>query len=113
MNSTGYARGRATGEGKVFANRFADDLGTGIEQPRDDGGVEFRHKGFQHRSAVRERNAGEGIGVLYGDFFPGKLAIARALDMRLRNPRAVFVLFALWPVVSSARIFDLGDVVRQ
>src|ERR1700748_1628922 len=110
LDGARYARGRAAGKGKIFADRLADDLGASVEQPCDDGSIELRDITFQHGRAVSERNAGKGVGVFDRDLFAREFAAARAFDMGLCDPRAVFVLFTLRPVIRAARICDLGYI---
>jgi hypothetical protein len=109
MHRARCARRGAAGKREIFADRFADDLGAGIEQPRD----QFRDEAFQHRSSVGQGNTSQGVCVLDGNLLAGKLAAARALDVRLGNPGAVLVLFALRPIICPARIFDFGNIVGQ
>ena len=113
VHRAGDAGRRAAGEREIFAHRFADDLGAGIEEPRYDGGVELRDIALEHRRAVGERDAGDRIGILDGDLLAGELALGRALDAALGDPGAVAVLLALRPVIAAARIFDGRQIVGQ
>ena len=113
VNRPGYAGGRAARKREIFAYRFADDLGAGIEEPRHDRGVELRYQTFEHRRAVCQRHAGNGVSVFDCDLLTGKLAAARAFDVGLHNPGAVFVFVTLRPIIRAAQVFDRRHVIGQ
>jgi hypothetical protein len=104
LHRPGRAGGGAAGKREIFADRFANDLGAGVEQAGDDRRIEFRNKSFEHRSAVGQRNAGECVRIFHRDFLARKLASAGALDARFRDPGAVFIFVTLGPVIGAARI---------
>jgi hypothetical protein len=56
---------------------------------------------------------GDRVSVFDRDFLAGEAATWRALDVRLHDPRAVFVFVALRPVIGAAFMFYCRDVIRQ
>ena len=58
VHRPGGAGVRSAREAEVLADRLADDRGAGVEQARDDGGVDVGHVTLERRGAVHHRHAG-------------------------------------------------------
>src|ERR1700689_3204391 len=98
VNWSGGAGSGTAREGKIFANRLADDFCARIEQSRDDGRIEFGYESLQDRRSVGQRNTCDGVGVFDRHLLTRETAARRALDVGLHHPGAVFVLVAFGPV---------------
>ena len=98
---------------KAFAMRLALDRRAGVEQARDDGGVDVGHIAFERRGAVHHRHAGDADIVLDGDRLALELAFRRALNVGLYVPGVERIFLGARPIAWRARIFDHRNLVRH
>ena len=103
----------AAGKAEILAMRLADDGAAGVENARDDGGVNIGRVALERRGAVHHGHAGEADIVLQRDRLAGELAARRALDRRLDVPGVVLVLVAFGTVAGRSRIGHRRDVIRH
>ena len=113
LHRAGRAGVAAAGHAVVFAHRLAGDLAAGVEDARDDGGVDVRHRAVEEVRADHHRHAGEADVVLQRHAAAGKLAAWLALDRGLHVPGAELVLVGARPPSAVARIFHRRLLVRH
>src|SRR5262249_61409673 len=113
VHGAGGAGVAPAGKAKVLAVSLADDRATGIEDARDDRGIDVGDVAHERRSAVHHRHTGQADVVLERDRLPGELAARHAFHGRLHVPRVVAVFGALRPVARRAWILHRGHVVRH
>jgi hypothetical protein len=86
---------------------LADDLGAGVEEPRDDGRVLARDEPLEHLRAVEHRDAREADVVLDGDAHARQRALGRAGDGAFPRPAVARVLLAERTMAGvDARVLD-------
>src|ERR1700722_7988949 len=83
----------------------------GVQETRNDGGVDVGDIAFEGRRAVHHRHAGDADIVLDGDRFAFELAVRRALNVSLYVPGVKRILLGARPIPGSAWIFDDGNLV--
>ena len=92
VHRSGRARVAAAGDAVIFAHGLAGDLAAGIEDARDDRGVDLRHVAVEKRGADHHRHAGEAHIVLERDTPARELAGVARPDRRFHVPGAMRIL---------------------
>src|SRR3984957_20564665 len=93
--------------------RLALDRRAGVQETRNDRGVDVGDIAFEGRGAVHHRHAGDADVVLDGDRLPLELAVLRALNVGLYIPGVERILFGARPIPGRAWISNDGNLVGQ
>src|SRR3984957_6877071 len=91
--------------------RLALDRCAGVQETRNDRGIDVGDITFKGRRAVHHRHAGDADIVLDGDRFAFELAARRARNVSLYVPGVERILLGARPIPGRARIFDDGNLV--
>src|ERR1700734_2377774 len=91
--------------------RLALDRCAGVQETRNDCGVDVGDIAFESRGAVHHWHAGDADIVLDGDRFAFELAARRALNVSLYVPGVERILLGARPIPGGAWIFDDGNLV--
>src|SRR3981081_3200043 len=94
-----------TRETEAFADCLAEDGAAGVQNPRDDSGVDLRHVALKHACAVHHRHASHADVVLDGDRLAGEDARRGAFDFRAPVPGTEQIVLGLRAVAGAATVF--------
>src|ERR1700729_861836 len=93
--------------------RLALDRCAGVQEMRNDRGVEVGDIAFERRGAIHHWHASDADIVLDSDRLPLELAARCALDIGLYVPGVERILLGARPIPGRAWIFDDGNLVRH
>src|SRR3984885_11477001 len=91
--------------------RLALDRRAGVQETRNDRGVDVGDIAFEGRGAVHHWHASDTDIILDGDRLPLELAARRALNVSLYVPGVERILLGARPIPGRAWIFDDGNLV--
>src|ERR1700722_19965263 len=91
--------------------RLALDRCAGVQETRNDRGVDVGHIALKSRGAVHHWHASDTDIILDGDRLPLELAARRALNVSLYVPGVERILLGARPIPGRAWIFDDGNLV--
>src|SRR3984885_15642357 len=90
---------------------LALDRCAGVQETRNDRGVDVGDKAFEGRGAIHHRHASDADIVLDSDRLPLELAVRRAVNVGLYVPGVERILLGARPIPGRAWIFDDGNLV--
>src|SRR5262249_2983142 len=95
-------------ETQAFADRFADNVATCSEYPRDDCGIYIGNETFEQRRPIHHRDSGDGDIILDSESLALEKTFGTALNVAAPVPGIQGILPGCGTLAAIARIIDNG-----